>query len=348
MNCANHPELPVAAFCQNCGKPLCTACVRSVSGIIYCEPCLAAKLGIGGVPGAGTGAATGTGTAAGSYTVSGSPSSGYQYTVNQGGYTATGSTNGDVNFTAAGPIPPPQDGPNPGAAFALGFIPGVGAMYNGQFMKAMVHVLVFVVLVAITDNHPIFGIFIAAWIAYQIFDAHQTAKARRDGLPLPDPFGLNELGDKIMPGSAKPSPFPPASAYQPYPPVPPVAPPPGAPSAGFTGSAGFTDPYANPAYTGVPPVDPAVSGFAPIPPVPPQPAPRREPIGAIILIGLGVLFLLNTLDFFRFDWIGHLWPLLIIGLGAWMLIRRNAGTTFSGRKDKDNDTPTPPPAGGAQ
>ena len=70
-------------------------------------------------------------------------------------------------------------------------------MYNGQFIKALIHVLVFVILIGITDEHPLFGIFIAAWVFYQVFDAHQTAKARRDGMPLPDPFGLNELGQRL-------------------------------------------------------------------------------------------------------------------------------------------------------
>jgi hypothetical protein len=32
----------------------------------------------------------------------------------------------------------PQTGPNPGMALGLGFIPGVGAIYNGQVIKAMV------------------------------------------------------------------------------------------------------------------------------------------------------------------------------------------------------------------
>ena len=31
-NCVNHPEIPVAAYCQNCGKALCATCVRSVAG----------------------------------------------------------------------------------------------------------------------------------------------------------------------------------------------------------------------------------------------------------------------------------------------------------------------------
>jgi len=43
-------------------------------------------------------------------------------------------------------IPPPASGPNPAAAAWLGLIPGVGAMYNGQFVKGFIHVAVFAVL----------------------------------------------------------------------------------------------------------------------------------------------------------------------------------------------------------
>src|SRR5438445_294675 len=53
MNCVNHPEAAVAAYCQNCGKALCTECVRSISGVIYCEQCLAAKVGYGSAGPAG-------------------------------------------------------------------------------------------------------------------------------------------------------------------------------------------------------------------------------------------------------------------------------------------------------
>ncbi|MBB6145918.1 hypothetical protein HNQ77_003888 [Silvibacterium bohemicum] len=357
MNCANHPDAAVAAYCQNCGKALCAACVRSVSGVIYCEQCLAAKLGIGGAP------------APGSYTVSGSPASGFQYTVNQGGYTATGSTAGDVNFVANGVIPP-SGAPNPGTATLLGFIPGVGAMYNGQFVKALVHVLVFVILIGITDNHGIFGIFIAAWVAYQVFDAHQTAKARRDGLPLPDPFGLNELGTKLgISNSPVTPPFTQTYTTTAVPPVPPAVP-----------AAGFNDPYQpyNAPYTNVPPVPgsmPPYAGSVPpagipqygtqppgnippygtVPPVgamppdgdPSMPLRRREPVGAIVLIGLGMVFLFNTLGFFRFNWIGHFWPIFVIGLGAWLLIRRTgADLRFGARMGKTHDNPPPPPPAG--
>ena len=308
MNCVNHPDTPVAAYCQNCGKALCTQCVRAVSGVIYCEQCLAAKLGIGG-----------------GYTAPGAAA-----------YTPSGAGPGGVSYAVGGVIPP--SGPNPGTATILGFIPGVGAMYNGQFVKALVHVLVFVVLIGITGNHGIFGIFIAAWIAYQVFDAHQTAKARRDGLPLPDPFGLNELGAKIGIPNSSATP----QATQTYTNVPPGNMPPGAPPV-----AGFTPPGPDPygPYTTVPPMGGSMPPMAgQVPPQGPDPyAPvrRREPIGAIILIGLGLLFLFNTLGIFGFDWLHHTWPLLIIGLGAWLLFRRTRGVP-------PPPPPPAPPVGGGQ
>lgn len=310
MNCVNHPDNPVAAYCQNCGKALCSQCVRSVSGVIYCEQCLAAKLGIGG-----------------GYVAPGSA-----------GYTVPGAVPGSVGYAVPGVIT--SGGPNPGTATVLGFIPGVGAMYNGQFVKALVHVLVFVILIGITNNHPIFGLFIAAWVFYQVFDAHQTAKARRDGLPLPDPFGLNELGSRIgIPNSPT---TPQATQTYAVPPVPPPSPGYPPPAAGFTPpAAGYAPPadYTTyPPYAAVPPVG------GPVPPPEPDPyAPvrRREPVGAIVLIGLGLLFLFNTLGVFRFDWFGHTWPILIIVLGAWLLFRRTRGVP-------PPPPPPAPPAGGGQ
>ena len=282
MNCANHPDLPVAAYCQNCGKPLCAQCVRSISGVIYCEPCLAAKLG---VPGA------------------------------------------TPNPVPGAPVPPESDGPNPALAFVLGFIPGVGAMFNGQFIKALIHVLVFVILIGITNEHPLFGIFIAAWVFYQVFDAHQTAKARRDGMPLPDPFGLNELGQRLgVPNRTYGVPpmgaVPTQGQYHSYQ-APPVPPPPPA----------YGEPYvAGDPYAAVPPIPP-------IPPMPPDmPGRRPEPIGAIVLIAVGMLFLFSTLGFLRFDWIGRGWPVLVIAVGIWLLVRRT----------REVPPPPAPPTGGGQ
>src|SRR5215467_7925777 len=50
------------------------------------------------------------------------------------------------------PPPPSASGaPSPVLAGLLGFIPGVGAMYNGQFVKAFIHVVFFVGLIIATD-----------------------------------------------------------------------------------------------------------------------------------------------------------------------------------------------------
>ena len=44
MNCATHSDIAAVAFCRSCGKPLCGTCTRDVRGVVYCEPCLAARL----------------------------------------------------------------------------------------------------------------------------------------------------------------------------------------------------------------------------------------------------------------------------------------------------------------
>ena len=115
---------------------------------------------------------------------------------------------------AGGPVPPypgaeyppmgfvPGPGmphpPNPGLAALLGFIPGVGAMYNGQFAKGIAHIAIFAVFSSLSKHvADIFGLFVAGWIFYMVFEAYQTARARRDGLPLPDPFGLNNIGERF-------------------------------------------------------------------------------------------------------------------------------------------------------
>jgi hypothetical protein len=48
--------------------------------------------------------------------------------------------------------------------------------------------------------------------------------------------------------------------------------------------------------------------------------PKNVPGVAIILIGLGVLFLLHTMNIWEFG-MDRLWPLILIGLGAWTFAR---------------------------
>jgi Domain of unknown function (DUF5668) len=282
MNCANHPDVATVAYCQSCGKPLCTGCIRSVGGVVYCEPCLAARLSSPAAAG------------------------------------ATGADPGLPNLHA-----------HPVLAGLLGFIPGVGAMYNGQFVKALAHVLIFAVFVSLSDKSFIFGMLVAAWTFYQVFDAAQTAKARRDGLPLPNPFGLNDLGSRLGVTPATPAaPYAAGFTANPVPgnPAGPVAA--ADPASGFNpsnpgGAAPFPPP---PAYTASYAAPPPPAGNpnpgSPLYPYPPAPEPNRHPLGAVVLIGIGLLLLLHTLGIFEEEWISRAWPVLIIGIGAWLLYRR--------------------------
>ena len=102
------------------------------------------------------------------------------------------------------PYPGGPSIPNPGLAALLGLIPGVGAMYNEQYAKGIVHLIVFAVLIALTDASGLFGIFIFGWVCYMVIEAHHTARARRDHTPLPNPFGLNDIGERLGFGKSWP------------------------------------------------------------------------------------------------------------------------------------------------
>ena len=206
----------------------------------------------------------------------------------------------------------PVSGPNPSVAGSLGVIPGVGAMYNGQFFKGFIHVIVFAVLVTITstvhgDLDILFGLLIPAWILYQSFEAFHTAKALREGQPLPDPFGLNEVGNWLNLGMRPRNPGQPGAGQTP------AGPAMGANQPPYAGQV--PGPYQAP-------FPPPPAGF----PDPNAPPPiywrRREPIGAIVLIALGLLFLLAQLDVFRGRLLEFTWPLVLIALGVWLIVRR--------------------------
>jgi hypothetical protein len=93
---------------------------------------------------------------------------------------------------------PIEGGRSPALATMLGFIPGLGAVYNGEYMKAIVHVLVFASLVGIESGdhpdsiHAFIGIMIAAFVIYMVIDANLSAKARLAGKAPSDP--LSEIG----------------------------------------------------------------------------------------------------------------------------------------------------------
>ncbi|MGH9542204.1 MAG: B-box zinc finger protein [Terriglobales bacterium] len=160
MNCSLHPDRPASAFCRNCGRALCAEDQREVYGVVFCQECLARQIGMAPNPAAGGG--------------------------------ATGE-----------PLTPPPPGtggttlsaPNPGVALGLGFIPGVGAIYNGQYFKAFLQVVIFGFLVYMSDAPfgPIFGIGAAAFYFYMVIDSFHTARAISIGHPVEDFPGMGQV-----------------------------------------------------------------------------------------------------------------------------------------------------------
>ncbi len=260
-NCVKHPDVAASAYCRTCGKALCSSCARDVRGVVYCEECLAARLGDTAPPRADV------------------PPPNY-----------------------APPLVAPTGTGHPGLAAILGFIPGVGAMYNGQFVKGFVHVLVFITCIWLTDNvSGIFGLLIAGWEFYMVFDAYQTAKAIKYGMPLPDPFGINNLTGGPVREAAYAQRMTDAGERI---------------GEGFSHAAtAFQRPPANPG-------DPAAAQQQYAPPPPAYVPPPREstPTGAVILIVLGTLFLLGNIGIHLH--LDRWWPVLLIGLGVWLFIRR--------------------------
>ena len=105
-------------------------------------------------------------------------------------------------FHAGSPPPLPNSASNvsPGLAFVLGFIPGVGAVYNGQYAKGLVHVVIFGSIISILSTgaargfEPLFGLLIPAFVFYMAFEAFHTAKKRRGGEAVDEFSGLVRRG----------------------------------------------------------------------------------------------------------------------------------------------------------
>jgi hypothetical protein len=158
MNCAVHSDVDAVGYCRNCGKAMCSTCVRPVRDVLYCEECLA---GIVGIPSATLPVAP--------------PPVASQY-----------------QMPAASPA---QSRSNPAIAFLLGFLPGMGAFYNEQFGKGMIHLAIFLVLfISGVDGNMSGGAEAALWICiaglwiYMPIDAYRTAKARQTGETISDPL----------------------------------------------------------------------------------------------------------------------------------------------------------------
>ena len=187
MNCVNHPEAPAVAYCRECGKALCETCRHPADGSVYCAEHAPVTAWPSPPP-----------PFVPPPTPPYAPPPPSPYTAPE-----------PAPFTTTQATRPITDsGSSPGLAFLLGFIPGVGAIYNGQYVKGFFHVLVFGGLITIVSSEdisgglqPLFGMMIAVWVFYMAFEAYHTAKRRQLGQPV-DEFS------SIVPRSGHPNRFP--------------------------------------------------------------------------------------------------------------------------------------------
>ena len=167
---------------------------------------------------------------------------------------------------APGPSPytarPVYSDVSPGLALLLGFIPGVGAIYNSQYAKGLVHAVIFGIIISVLSSDApggtgvVFEFILVAWIFYMAFEAYHTALKRRNGEKVDEYSGLVNL------------------------------------RGGGTG-----------------------------------------PAAGVVLVLLGVLLLLNTLNIFNFAYLARYWPVVLIIAGVYLLYTRFTGHGASERGD---------------
>jgi hypothetical protein len=158
----------IVGYCRACGKGLAEADVHKAQGAMYCKEHVPQE---------------------------GAPASPYaaQY-ASQSPYASNG--------------PLPQGDISPGLAFGLGFIPGVGAIYNGQYFKGLVHVAVIGVLISILNAdipehlEPLVALMLVAFWAYMPFEAYHTARNRQLGQAVDEFSSLAPMGGPHFPGAA--------------------------------------------------------------------------------------------------------------------------------------------------
>jgi len=220
MNCQNHPDIPATAYCRTCGKAVCDQCRRDAYGTVFCEEHAPAPAPEPNRPG---------------------PQPDFRSAPTASGAAEASYPHGDVS---------------PGLALALGFIPGVGAIYNGQYAKGVMHAIIFGVIISILNASGdagveiIFAFVLVSWIFYMAFEAYHTARKRRAGLPVDEYSGLLNL----------------------------------------------------------------------------RGAESSAPTAGVVLVVLGIVLLLHTLNLFDFAYLSRYWPVLLIAAGAYLLYSRFAGS----------------------
>jgi LiaI-LiaF-like transmembrane region len=179
MKCAVHTDVDATGYCRNCGKPMCSACARPVRDVLYCEDCLATVMGHGTPAPVPAPAAPG-------------------FTSRPVESSPTGPATTPAMPAYAPPGVPYQIRPagssSPTIAFILGLFPGLGAIYNGQYNKGLIHIAIFAsIIVAISTDigeglGAMLGIFLGGFVFYCAFEAMRTAQAKLAGTVPADPL----------------------------------------------------------------------------------------------------------------------------------------------------------------
>jgi hypothetical protein len=190
MKCAVHMDVDATGYCRNCGKPMCAACARPVRDVLYCEDCLATVMGHPAP--ASPASAPPVGTPTGSAYIAPPPSA-YGYAS-------------PPPSAVVMPVPRAAGQSSPAAAFILGLLmPGLGAIYNGQYNKGLVQIAIFAsIIVGLASDlddsfKPMLAIFLAGFIFYCAFEAMRTAQAKNAGEAPPDPLESWSSGRPVGP-----------------------------------------------------------------------------------------------------------------------------------------------------
>lgn len=172
MQCPDHPENPTTAFCRNCGRGVCGECSLDVNGVPHCPKCKEEL----------------------------EPTPPPELAEDPAPADPPPPPPPPPPRAAAAAIPPPRSDyddpkvPTPFLAGLLGIFPGLGAVYNGQYVKGFIHVIIFGLLMTIAEGsrsgEALMVPIVALFFLYMPIEAVRTAQAMRRGEQVDELSGV--------------------------------------------------------------------------------------------------------------------------------------------------------------
>jgi len=174
IQCPTCADSTVTAFCRECGKGVCEDCIERRDGVPYCRDC----------------APSVQSTAREDSPVDEILQAAHRVVNDTTKVADTANQRTKEALNAA------SDGPHPVLAGLLGFVPGLGAVYNGQYVKGIVHAAIFGMLIAISttaDHDAIPALMVPMvvfFVLYMPIEAVRTAQAIRRGEEVREMSGI--------------------------------------------------------------------------------------------------------------------------------------------------------------